>query len=266
LSNPSRRQFLICTGISTSLFLLDPLGKASLSASSEQENYYQSNSERIIADFEETIGQANLYLKSRYRDQSGNKICVEARSEFKHLFAGLPYIGGDKHPGTKWIILAGHWISFLRPMAKRGYPTKETAQMMYDLYVDYLNTLPKEKIVKKGRYMFTQDYMNIMKNWAHKSKEQRVDWVGDFIPGDEKSFDWGIDYHYCPCFEVFKTQGASDIAPYFCLVDFPEHKLMSTGRVRTKTLAQGDEVCNFRYKKDRAVTQNWSTEITKFKG
>ena len=112
--------------------------------------------------------------------------------------------------------------------------------------------------------MFTQEYMDIMKNWTAKSKGQRVDWVADFVPGDGKSFDWGIDYHYCPCFNFFEAQKAADMAPYFCLVDFPEHKRMATGLVRTKTLAQGDGVCNFRYKKDRVVTQDWSTEIDKF--
>jgi len=178
----------------------------------------------------------------------------------------LPYIGGDKHPGTKWILLSGHWVAFLRPMRDKGYSTQSAAQMMYDLYVDYLDTLPKEKMLKIGQYMFTQEYMDIMKNWAQKSKGQRVDWVADFVPGDGKSFDYGIDYHYCPCLNFFKSQGAADIASYFCLVDFPEHKLMGTGLVRTKTLAQGDKICNFMYKKDRAVTQDWSTEISKLNG
>ena len=266
LSSPARRHFLICTGISTSMFLLDPLGRAGLLASSEQENYYLSNSERFMADFEKTKGRANLYLKSRYGDQTATKICIEARNEFNHLLAGLPYIGGDKHPGTRWILLAGHWVAFMRPLKESGYSTEESARMLYDLYVESLSKTPKEKIEKRGKFMFTEKYIDIMKNWTRKSKTQRVDWVADFIPGDGISFDYGIDYQYCPCFEYFISQDAKEIAPYFCLVDFPEHKIMGTGLVRTKTLAQGDDVCNFRYKKGRAVTQGWATEASKFKG
>ncbi len=266
LSNLSRRNFLIYTSMSTSLLLLGPVGDADLLWASTGKDYYVSNSEKFLTDFEKTLKAAESYLKTKYNDETAQEICKTAGTEFTHLLPDLPYIGGDKHPGTKWMLLSGHWIAFLRPMRENGYSTESAAQMMYDLYMGHLDTLPKEKMAKRGQYMFTQEYMDIMKNWTQKSKDQRVDWAADFVPGDGNSFDWGIDYHYCPCLDYFKTQGAAEIAPYFCLVDFPEHKLMGTGLVRTKTLAQGDEICNFRYKKDRAVTQDWSTEVSKFKG
>lgn len=43
--------------------------------------------------------------------------------------------------------------------------------------------------------------------------------------------------------------------------DFPRSKAYGTGLRRTKTLAAGDGVCNFRYKKGRPVVNDWSTEI-----
>ncbi|MCG8685215.1 MAG: L-2-amino-thiazoline-4-carboxylic acid hydrolase [Desulfobacterales bacterium] len=266
LSNPSRRNFLIYTSMSASLLFLGPARNTDLVWASTGNEYYVLNKEKFMAGFEKTYQAANTYLKAKYGDQVAQEICKKARNEFTHLLPDIPYIGGDKHPGTKWMLLSGHWIAFLRPMQEKGHSTQEAAQMMYTLYADYLKTLPKEKMVKKGEYMFTQEFMDIMKNWAQKTQGQKVDWVADFIPGDGKSFDWGIDYHYCPCFDYFKAQGAADIAPYFCLVDFPEHKMMGTGLVRTKTLAQGDKICDFRYKKGRAVTQGWSTEISKFQG
>lgn len=266
LSNLSRRNFLMYTGMSTCLFFLGPLRGDDLVWASAGKDYYASNSEKFMTEFEKTLKAAGSYLKTKYGDETAREICGGARNEFTHLLPDIPYIGGDKHPGTKWMLLSGHWVAFLRPMKDKGYSAQSAAQMMYDLYVDYLETLSKEKMLKKGQYLFTQEYMDIMKNWAQKSKGQWVDWVADFIPGDGISCDWGIDYHYCPCLDYFKTQDAADMAPYFCLVDFPEHKLMGTGLARTKTLAQGDGICNFRYKKGRAVTQDWSTEIPKFNG
>ncbi len=106
-------------------------------------------------------------------------------------------------------------------------------------------------LIARGQYMFTEKYMTAMKNWSDRSKEQRIDWVADFIHGDGNSFDFGIDYHYCPCLAYFSSRDAKEIAPYFCLVDFPEHSLMETGLMRTQTLAQGNDVCDFRYKKGR---------------
>lgn len=265
LSNVSRRNFLIYTGMSSCLFLLDPLKDTRILEASPDRDYYVSNKEKFMASFETTVTNADPYLKIKYGGEIAREICRSARNEFIHLLPDLPYIGGDQHPGTRWLLLAGHWISFLRPMKEKGYSTESAAHMMYDLYEAHLNTIPKGKMTKRGNYMFTQEYMDIMKNWAQKSKGQNVDWVADFIPKNGDAFDYGIDYHYCPCFEYFTTQGAKEISPYFCLVDFPEHKVMGTGLVRTKTLAQGNDVCNFRYKKGRKVTQNWSTEAPKFR-
>lgn len=264
-SNPSRRNFLIYSGMSTTLCLLGPVIGNGLVWASKGKAYYQSNSEKFTADFEKTLKAAGPYLNSTYGHKAAQEISKSARIEFTRLLPDIPYIGGDRHPGTKWMLLSAHWISFLRPIKDKGHSTQSAARIMYDLYVDHLNTIPKEKMEKRGRNMFTQKFMDGMKNWADKTKGQRVDWVAEFIPGDGKSFDWGIDYHYCPCRNFFQAQGASDIAPYFCLVDFPEHKLLGTGLVRTKTIAQGDSICDFRYKKGRATTQDWSTEISKIK-
>ena len=49
----------------------------------------------------------------------------------------------------------------------------------------------------------------------------------------------------------------------FCLLDFPEARQLNSGFFRTKTLAQGDDFCNFRYKKGKEVVQTWETEVEK---
>ena len=92
-----------------------------------------------------------------------------------------------------WMLLAGHWVSFMRPLKENGYSTEESARMMYDLYVESLSKMPRENMEKRGEFMFTENYIDIMKNWTRKSKNQRADWVADFIPGDGKDFDYGID-------------------------------------------------------------------------
>ena len=43
--------------------------------------------------------------------------------------------------------------------------------------------------------------------------------------------------------------------------DFDRSRTYGTGLQRTKTIARGDGICNFRFKKDRPVVQNWSTEL-----
>ncbi len=61
--------------------------------------------------------------------------------------------------------------------------------------------------------------------------------------------------------EYCRSQGTPEIAPYICPTDFDRSRTYGTGLQRTKTIARGDGICNFRFKKDRPVVQNWSTEL-----
>ena len=42
-----------------------------------------------------------------------------------------------------------------------------------------------------------------------------------FVEGDGDDFDWGMDYTECGIVKFLRAQGAGDLAPYFCLADFP---------------------------------------------
>ena len=90
--------------------------------------------------------------------------------------------------------------------------------------------------------------------------------MGRFLPGDGKTFDAGYDYTECGAVKYFKAQGVAEVAPYFCLNDFLASRAQGTGLVRKGTLAQGDPLCDFRYKRDRPVTQDWDTEVPRFSG
>ena len=79
--------------------------------------------------------------------------------------------------------------------------------------------------------------------------------------GDGTAFDYGYDYTECGVVKYFRAQGAPELAPYFCLNDFPKSAVDGSGLSRTKTIGQGVDLCNFRYKKGRPVLQGWSTEI-----
>jgi hypothetical protein len=77
--------------------------------------------------------------------------------------------------------------------------------------------------------------------------------VGDFeiryITGDGKEFDWGVDYVNCGNFNFLKAQGAEEFAPYVCMSDIALGDALGWGLIRTQTIAEGYEICDFRFKK-----------------
>lgn len=72
-----------------------------------------------------------------------------------------------------------------------------------------------------------------------------------------------LSFRTCPVFELFMAYYAKELALFICLLDFPEAKQLDRGFFRTKTLAKGDDICNFHYKKREKVVQGWDTEVEK---
>ena len=70
-----------------------------------------------------------------------------------------------------------------------------------------------------------------------------------YVEGDGQDFDYGIDYIECASCTFLSAQGAPELAPYVCAVDKVASEMLGWGLRRTMTLAQGDERCDFRFKK-----------------
>ncbi|MFC1885110.1 L-2-amino-thiazoline-4-carboxylic acid hydrolase [Thermodesulfobacteriota bacterium] len=227
------------------------------------ENFYTSNRNRLLTAFEKIRRAAVDYISKQSTSEAANHIGNEAALNFEKILPELPYVGGDVHPGTRFIVNAGQWIALYKSMIKRDYKALEVAQMMYSIYEDQLEEVPSDELEKQKVLTSSDEYINLMKQWAESTSPYECDWKADFIEGDGVDFDYGLDYRTCPCFELFKDQDAEQLAPFFCLLDFPEARQLDSGFFRTKTLAQGNDICNFRYKKGKEVAQNWDTELEK---
>jgi hypothetical protein len=61
---------------------------------------------------------------------------------------------------------------------------------------------------------------------------------------------WAFDVHRCGLYNWLKEQGAEEICTAFCEVDYVNASYMTGLRLdRTKTIAGGDDICDFRYRK-----------------
>ena len=76
---------------------------------------------------------------------------------------------------------------------------------------------------------------------------------GDFeiryVAGDGNDFDFGMDYVKCGNYNFAQDHGAEEFAAYVCMSDIALSNAMEWGLIRTETLADGCERCDFRFKK-----------------
>jgi len=84
--------------------------------------------------------------------------------------------------------------------------------------------------------------------WAEESKKrtQKNNWVVEVLPGCDE-YDLGYDYYECGVCKICRDEGCPELAKYMCRLDFVIADIMGMKLVRTKTLAEGADLCDFRY-------------------
>ncbi len=218
-------------------------------------------------DFNQVIKGCQFYLTSKYSPEVAQEVTARAPRILEKLLPEMPDIGGETNMMTPFLVFAAWYVALFRAMQSQGLTAEDTGRMLYDLTVMKLGTESRPEALAEGAARFTPEFFGQMKRWCDWSQKQTypANWVAEFIDGQGQDFDYGLDFSQCGAVLYFEKQQALDVAPYFCLIDFPVSDHKGTGLVRTKTIAQGHEVCDFRYKKDRPVEQNWDTEAPRIK-
>jgi hypothetical protein len=231
-------------------------------------NYYTARKSKLLKDFSNIAKIMKKVLVSHYDNEFADVVAGETRQEFEALIPQLPYIGGGKNRLTKDLIGAARFLALYTVLKKHDKTVEEIGKIIYEFteaYLPSLSSLSKLGLQFSGRMMFTGVGKKLIKSQATLSQKRQYpeDWIWSFIEGDGKEFDFGMDFIECAVCKFFKSQGADELTRFACLTDFPMSKFTGSGLVRTMTLAEGAEKCDFRFKRGREVKQGWPPEPSK---
>ena len=226
------------------------------------DNYYTSRKSKLLKGFDKYRRKySRKVLVSYCGDDLTNTIIKETRQEYEALIPHLPYIGGKKNTLTTNLIQCAWGLALYRVLKTHGKTAEEAAKSIYEMTETQLRSYPRFLLRLMGRWMFAQ--FRLRKQAAQSQKRQYPeDWVWTFIKGDGKEFDFGMDFTECAICKFFHAQGADEFTPFLCSLDFSMSKAFGTGLVRTMTLAEGAEKCDFRYKRGREVKQEWPYKVS----
>ena len=226
-------------------------------------SYYLSHRQELSQAFAEILNGATQFWVPEFGLKKSQEMAQEALALFDRLLPDLPDVGGEKNWCTPFIPIAAWYVALYAPMRGNGKTAEDVGKLVYDLHKTMLQYIPQSKLHQEGENMFKPESMIEMRDWASWSQEREypANWAAQFIQGNGVEFDFGYDYSECGVVKYLKAQAVPELAPYVCLNDFPKSAAMGSGLQRKTTLAQGNKICDFRYKKGRPVTQDWSTEI-----
>jgi hypothetical protein len=196
-------------------------------------------------------------LVARFGQGRTSGLMVDIRQEYEALTPQVPYIGGGENMFTEWLTYGVYYLAVYRVLKAEGQSVEEVGQVIFEAFqamADY----PKWLLRLVGSLTYDEQYVSRLKEAVARTQERRYpgDWVATFIQGDGEEFDYGIDIAECGICKFYRAQGADELAPYLCLSDYVVSHAFDRGLVRYKTLAEGAEVCDFRYKKGRDTFVN----------
>jgi hypothetical protein len=216
---------------------------------SDSSNYYTEHKKRFLWEFDLVARSARSVIEG-YFDEDAKMLIAETRREFENLIPQLPYIGG-KQPFTEFIVFTGMLLAVYRVNKAHGKSVEQTGEMVFEMGRAFLNSFPTFLLRLFMSLNFSRRAMDRLRKGALESHQRKYPegYVINFIEGDGKTFDYGVDYIECASCKFLAKQGAPELAPFLCPVDILFSEALGWGLMRTMTLAEGADRCDFRFKR-----------------
>ena len=215
----------------------------------EAESWYLENKPKIMRQVRFALRHYRRQFVAAYGKAEGEAIAGETLQRFEALLADLPYIGGDENSNTRSLYMTAAWLAMYRSLQARGASVEEAARLIYLGAASFSNSFPMPWLMRlQGRRLFSRTFQDQRRHAAAISQQRRYpdDWVFEVVEGNGRGFAFVVDYTQCGIVKYLAREGAPELAPYLCWIDYPQFAAMHLRLDRTETIAQGGQRCDFR--------------------
>ncbi|MBU2552533.1 MAG: L-2-amino-thiazoline-4-carboxylic acid hydrolase [Proteobacteria bacterium] len=224
--------------------------------------YYLDRKPHLMAQFDLATGYFSTALPPFLETFEISHLLDQARTEFEDILPELPYIGGESNMLTKSLIQGAQCLPIFEALEAKGLEIRELARLVYEWTEREIEAKSEEKKRNVRGFYFSPGMRAVEMNRAAESQSGRFpeDWVSEFVDGDGRGFDFGIDFVECGLCKFFGRRGAERYTPIFCLSDYATYRAFKIGFRRTRTLAAGAAACDFRFNQDWTTPRGWPPE------
>jgi len=214
-------------------------------------SYYLPKKSKLLKDFDKTADLAQDYLVKRYGKELADRLYSETRQEYEKIIPEIPHIEGPRARALNlFLLIVAQELAVYRIMKKHGKSLGEAWEICHEAIKLRMEKFSKIKRWLLKKLMYSNFLMKKVKRRAERGEQLKFgDFEVKYLIGDGKEFDWGVDYVACGNYNFLKAQGAEEFAPYVCLSDIALGEALGWGLIRTQTIADGCESCDFRFKK-----------------
>ena len=226
-------------------------------------DYYIQRRQELLQDFDKSAWGWQGVLSQPYDRDLVEAILKTSRQQFIFLLPHIPYIVGDDNHQTGSLLGSVECLAFYFGIKAQGKGTAETGKVLYDAVLAR-GVVPVQQ-PSHSNQPSREERMEIRRRRAERSqrREYEKDWVYEFVEGEGEAFDYGYNFTECATQKFYRLQAAEEFLPFYCFLDFPKCEVGGLGLARTKTLAEGDDHCDFRFMEGGTATQHWPLPFMK---
>ena len=210
----------------------------------KDETGYTYDKMELLEAFNDFSNRIEEFLSRSYGDKFSREAVRDMKKEYETIIPEIPYIGGDDNPMTPNLLSSARYLTVYLVLKRKGLNLDEIGNISYSV---------EDEFFRKHREFIPPlchpKAIPMLKISAENSGKYPGDFVYTFVEGE--NFDLGLDFTECALFKFFHKFNADEFMPYLCAMDIIMSKYGNLGLHRTKTLVDGDDICEFRYKTGR---------------
>jgi hypothetical protein len=213
---------------------------------------------RKMHRFERFLTRHTDPLTERFGASQAHSMRREMLDEYRAVIPLVPYIGGHRNRLSSGLTLSSWALAVYRVVLRHGGDAQDAGEVL-DRYV----RATVDRIPRPLRRRLLGARRSRAQRMARRTQQGRYpgDWVAEFVDGAGQPFDFGIDYTECGIVKFLHAQGADELTPYLCHLDYVVWEAAGQQLTRTKTLAWGCDRCDFRTTCSGTTTATWPPEF-----
>ena len=214
-------------------------------------DFYLMRKGKLLRRQKKMMKVAKPFLTSRYGHEIVAQVTAIAATEFERLIPEIPYIGGDRNQFTSLLIDMTAILALYQGLQQQNLPLPEIGDTVIAIAKANINRYPAWLPRLGGKLYLTHWWQRRTEKQARQSQKRKFieDFVYEFVPGDGEAYAWGVNYLECAIVKFFAKQGATELTPYVCEIDFLLFPAMGIELKRTGTIGHGCTHCDFRFQK-----------------
>ncbi len=190
-------------------------------------------------------------LTQRFGHEEGDELSKNIEREYQNTSSQLPNIGTEED--NKWVVYmlpTALALAAYRILVPINLNIEQFGLIFFETIQEQMNNISSYamQVIGTDQGMKEKTKLLAERSQQHQYKD---DWVINYVEGNGQDFTYGIDVKECAILKYLTHQGAPELTKYLCLTDFVTSEAIGRGLVRNKTLAEGCDCCDFRYKQGR---------------